>query len=114
MKNPGNSAKLLELPYAPEADALLDELERSGQFRIGIEAEVDDDNEPATSNDYSWGRGSGSVSIQDRATAKPFRLAAPESQSVRHTRARKPMMTNQVHLIQLVNRVRSNPKKPAR
>ena len=65
MKNPGNNAKLLELPYAPETDALLDELERSGQFRVGIEAEADDDAGPATSNDYSWGRGSGSVVIQD-------------------------------------------------
>jgi hypothetical protein len=74
MKNPGNSAKLLELPYAPEADALLDELERSGQFRIGIEAEVDDDNEPATSNDYSWGRGSGSVDIQDWWTSTSVSL----------------------------------------
>jgi hypothetical protein len=74
MKNPGNSAKLLELPYAPEADALLDELERSGQFRIGIEAETDDDNEPATSNDYSWGRGSGSVVIQDWWTSTSVSL----------------------------------------
>jgi hypothetical protein len=66
MKNTGNIAKLLDLPYAPEADAMLDELERSGQFRIGIEAEADDEvTEPAAANDYSWGRGSGSVVIQD-------------------------------------------------
>ena len=66
MKNTKNAAKLLELPYAPEADALLDELERSGQFRVGLEAEVDDaaDSE-AASNDYAWGRGSGNVTIQD-------------------------------------------------
>lgn len=71
MKNPGNSAKLLELPFAPEADALLDELERSGQFRVGLDAEMDDDaSEPVTSNDYSWGRGSGSVVIQDWWTSK--------------------------------------------
>src|SRR5215510_5296566 len=71
MKNPGNSAKLLDLPFAPEADALLDELERSGQFRVGLEAEVDDDvQESAASNDYSWGRGSGSVVIQDWWTSK--------------------------------------------
>ena len=71
MKNPGNSTKLLELPFAPEADALLDELERSGQFRVGLEAEVDDDaGESAASNDYSWGRGSGSVVIQDWWTSK--------------------------------------------
>ena len=75
MKNPGNSAKLLDLPFAPEADALLDELERSGQFRVGLEAEVDDDsNEQAASNDYSWGRGSGSVVIQDWWTSKSVSL----------------------------------------
>jgi hypothetical protein len=67
MKDSKNAAKLLDLPYAPEADALLDELERSGQFRVGLEAEADDadtDTE-AASNDYAWGRGSGNVSIQD-------------------------------------------------
>lgn len=65
MKNPGKVQKL-ELPYAPEAEALLDELERSGQFRVGIDAELDDDSAGSTaSNDYSWGRGSGSISIQD-------------------------------------------------
>jgi len=76
MKNPGNSAKLLDLPYAPEADALLDELERSGQFRVGVEAEVDDeiDGGQAASNDYSWGRGSGSVVIQDWWTSKSVSL----------------------------------------
>ena len=75
MKNSGNTAKLLDLPFAPEADALLDELERSGQFRIGLEAEVDDDsNEQAASNDYSWGRGSGSVLIQDWWTSKSVAL----------------------------------------
>jgi len=76
MKNPGNTAKLLDLPYAPEADALLDELERSGQFRVGLEAEVDDENEAgqAASNDYSWGRGSGSVLIQDWWTSKSVSL----------------------------------------
>ena len=59
--------KLLDLPYAPEAEQYLDELERSGQFRVGIEAEVDDAEiaDAAASNDYAWGRGSGSVSIQD-------------------------------------------------
>lgn len=66
MKNPGNIAKLLDLPYAPEADTLLDELERSGQFRIGIDAEAEEEGtEPVVANDYSWGRGSGSVVIQD-------------------------------------------------
>jgi hypothetical protein len=59
--------KLLDLPYAPEAEQYLDELERSGQFRIGIEAEIDDAeiSDSTASNDYAWGRGSGSVSIQD-------------------------------------------------
>ena len=43
MKDSSNAAKkLLDLPYAPEAEQYLDELERSGQFRIGIEAEIDD------------------------------------------------------------------------
>lgn len=66
MKDPKNAAKLLDLPYAPEADALLDELERSGQFRVGLEAEVDDAAESeAASNDYAWGRGSGNVVVQD-------------------------------------------------
>jgi hypothetical protein len=67
MKDPGNTAKKLldDLPYAPEAEAFLDELERSGQFRIGLEAELDDEAGDAASNDYDFGRGSGSVSIQD-------------------------------------------------
>ena len=76
MKNPGNTAELLDLSYAPEAEALLDELERSGQFRIGVEAEFEDENDgaQATSNDYSWGRGSGSVVIQDWWTSKSVSL----------------------------------------
>jgi hypothetical protein len=68
MKDYRNAAKkLLDLPYAPEAEQYLDELERSGQFRIGIEAEIDDAeiSDSTASNDYAWGRGSGSVSIQD-------------------------------------------------
>jgi len=68
MKDSGNTAKkLLDLPYAPEAEQYLDELERSGQFRVGLEAEIDDADavEVATGNDYGWGRGSGTVSIQD-------------------------------------------------
>ena len=75
MKNPGNSAKLLDLPYAREAEELLDELERSGQFRVGLDAEVDEESvDPSASNDYSWGRGSGSVVIQDWWTAKSVAL----------------------------------------
>jgi hypothetical protein len=70
MKNPGNSANLLDLPYAREAEELLDELERSGQFRVGLDAEMDEENlDSSASNDYSWGRGSGSVVIQDWWTA---------------------------------------------
>jgi hypothetical protein len=67
MKDSKSSGKLLDLPYFPEADEYLDELERSGQFRIGIDAENDDGDSGASaaSNDYSWGRGSGNVSIQD-------------------------------------------------
>jgi hypothetical protein len=68
MKDPGNTAKkLLDLPYAPEAEAYLDELERSGQFRVGLEAEQEDaeSDEPAVSNDYAFGRGSGHVIVQD-------------------------------------------------
>jgi len=65
MKNPGNTAKLLDLPFAPEAE----------QMRVGLEAEADDENsEAATSNDYSWGRGSGSVVIQDWWTANSVAL----------------------------------------
>jgi hypothetical protein len=76
MKDPGNTAKqLLDLPFAPEAEAFIDELERSGQFRIGIEAEQDDESaEPAPSNDYSFGRGSGHVTIQDWWTTGRVRL----------------------------------------
>jgi hypothetical protein len=67
MKDSSNTAKLLDLPYAPEAEQYLDELERSGQFRVVLDAELDegDSEVPAASNDYSWGRGSGNVSIQD-------------------------------------------------
>lgn len=68
MKDSGNTAKkLLDLPYAPEAEEYLDELERSGQFRVGLEAEMEDAEavETAAGNDYGWGRGSGSVSIHD-------------------------------------------------
>jgi hypothetical protein len=68
MKDSSNTAKkLLDLPYAPEAEQYLDELERSGQFRVGLEAEVDDADavDASGANDYGWGRGSGSVSIQD-------------------------------------------------
>ena len=76
MKNTGNNAKKLDLPYAPEAEAMLDELERSGQFRVGLEAEVEDENEAGqtASNDYSWGRGSGSIVIQDWWTSKRVSL----------------------------------------
>ncbi len=68
MKDSSNTAKqLLDLPYAPEAEEYLDELERSGQFRVGLEAEIDDAEsaDASAGNDYGWGRGSGSVSIQD-------------------------------------------------
>jgi hypothetical protein len=67
MKDFSNTAKLLELPYAPEAEQYLDELERSGQFRVGLDAEVDDAEagDAAASSEYAWGRGSGNVSIQD-------------------------------------------------
>jgi hypothetical protein len=80
MKDRGNTAeKLLELPFAPEAEAYLDELERSGQFRIGVEAELDDQDAVApVSNDYTLARGAGSVSIQDWWTsgAVALRIAA--------------------------------------
>ena len=77
MKDYRNAAKkLLDLPYAPEAEQYLDELERSGQFRIGIEAEIDDAeiSDATASNDYAWGRGSGSVSIQDWWTTERVAL----------------------------------------
>src|SRR4051812_43648851 len=67
MKDSSSTAKqLLDVPYAPEAEAFLDELERSGQFRIGLEAELDDSEMvDSASNDYAWGRGSGDVSVTD-------------------------------------------------
>lgn len=66
MKDSNNSANLLDLPYSAEAEQYLDELERSGQFRIGIDAEHDDSEAvESASNDYSWGCGSGNVSIHD-------------------------------------------------
>jgi len=67
--------QLLDVPYAPEAEAFLDELERSGQFRIGIDAEIDDgESGDIASNDYAWGRGSGRVSISDWWTAERVAL----------------------------------------
>ena len=76
MKDSSATAKqLLDVPYAPEAEAFLDELERSGQFRIGLEAELDDaETGEAVSNDYAWGRGSGNVSISDWWTAERVSL----------------------------------------
>lgn len=76
MKDSSASAKqLLDVPYAPEAEAFLDELERSGQFRIGLDAELDDgDATESASNDYAWGRGSGHVSISDWWTAERVAL----------------------------------------
>src|SRR5512137_1108162 len=65
--DPVSTAKeMLDQSFAPEAEALLDELERSGQFRVGLEAEQDEEGaEPAQSNDYAFGRGCGQVSVQD-------------------------------------------------
>jgi len=69
MKDSSSTAKLLELPYAPEAEEYLDELERSGQFRVGLEAEVEDEPENSAHAEYFWGRGSGHVAITDWWTA---------------------------------------------
>lgn len=75
MKDPGNSAKkLLDLPYAPEAEAYLDELERSGQFRIGIEAEQDDEASTEPGSEYAFGHGSGHLIIQDWWTSGSIAL----------------------------------------
>jgi hypothetical protein len=75
MKDNTNTAqKLLDLPYAPEAEEYLDELERSGQFRIGVEAELDDSGEALASSQYSWERGSGHLVIQDWWTAGRLEL----------------------------------------
>jgi hypothetical protein len=70
VKHTNNTAQLLELPYAPEAEEYLDELERSGQFRVGPEAEAEEDSarNPAHA-EYYWGRGSGNVAIADWWTA---------------------------------------------
>jgi len=70
MKDPGNTAKAwLDVPYDPAAEAFLDEMERSGQFRIGLEAEQDEEGTESASTDYCFGRGSGSTIIQDWWTA---------------------------------------------
>jgi len=69
MKDSRNTAKLLDLPYAPEAERYLDELERSGQFRIGVEAEAEDEPASPAHAEYFWGRGSGNVAITDWWTA---------------------------------------------
>lgn len=63
----GSEKKLLDdVPYAPEAEAFLDELERTGQFRIGLDAELDDADADETSRHvYAWGRGAGHVVVQD-------------------------------------------------
>jgi hypothetical protein len=75
MKDPGNTAEaLLDLPYAPEAEAYLDELERSGQFRIGIEAEQDDESAPEPGSEYAFGRGCGHLSVQDWWTSGSIAL----------------------------------------
>jgi hypothetical protein len=78
MKEPGNSAQLLDLPFAPEADAYLDELERSGQFRIGAEAELDEQEGEPAGREYALARGIGSVFVQDWWTsgAVVLRVAA--------------------------------------
>jgi hypothetical protein len=72
MKDSSSTAKLLDLPYAPEAEEYLDELERSGQFRVGVEAEIEAADEAAANAqhaEYFWGRGSGNVAITDWWTA---------------------------------------------
>lgn len=69
MKDSGNTAKLLDVPYAPEAEEYLDELERSGQFRVGLEAEAEDEGENTAHAEYFWGHGSGHVAITDWWTA---------------------------------------------
>jgi hypothetical protein len=72
MKDSSNTIKLLDLPYAAEAEQYLDELERSGQFRVGLEAEAEVEAETAAQAqhaEYFWGRGSGNVAITDWWTA---------------------------------------------
>ena len=69
MNDPGSTAKaLLDVPYDPEAEAFLDEMERSGQFRVGLEAEQDEEG-VESGTEYSFGRGSGSAMIKDWWTA---------------------------------------------
>src|SRR2546423_814942 len=74
MKESSNTAKLLDLPYAPEAEEYLDELERSGQFRVGAEAEIDEDGATGPQAESFGGRGSGSVLISDWWTAGSLEL----------------------------------------
>jgi hypothetical protein len=102
MKDSSNTAKkLLDVPYAPEAEAFLDEMERSGQFRIGPEAELDESDAGETaSNDYAWGPGSGNVSIQDWWTTGrvALRLAAGiNSKDVLLARVRDSLVVRTVH-----------------
>lgn len=81
MKEEGNATeKLMELPYAPEAEAYLDELERSGQFRIGVEAELDDqDAAVPVGTDYLLARGAGNVPAQDWWTSKAVAIRVASS-----------------------------------
>lgn len=78
MKQPGKATDLLlDGNFAPEADALLDELERTGQFRIGVEAEMEEpdaDGADVVSNDYPLTRGSGSQLVQDWWTSRRVRI----------------------------------------
>jgi hypothetical protein len=69
MKESAGVARLLDPMLAPEAEVMLDELERSGQFRIGAEAELSDPDELTPPTEYFWGRGSGNVTIADWWTA---------------------------------------------
>jgi len=90
MKDSSSTAKLLDLPYAPEAEEYLDELERSGQFRVGLEAEAEDEPENAAHAEYFWGRGSGNVAITDWWTAGRLDLrVGPGIQPAEVTLARK-------------------------
>jgi hypothetical protein len=69
MKESASVARLLEPMLAPETEEMLDELEKSGQFRVGLEAEASDPEELAPPSEYFWGRGSGNVTVADWWTA---------------------------------------------
>src|SRR6185503_11145375 len=55
----------------------------------------------------------GGVPIEDEAAAEPFRLAPAQAQAVRHARTGEPVMADQVHPIELIDRIGADPEEAA-